>query len=78
MRRIDGGRTLQVFGPCDQYGEFLPRGVSRIDYIHKERGREMHCVMDYDEACMLRDELQHAITEIEANRAERRKRKAST
>lgn len=70
MRRIDGGRTLQVFGPCDQYGEPLVGGVARIDFIHKTPGVvEEHCVLDYAEACMLRDELVSACAVIESNRA---------
>lgn len=69
MRRIDGGRTLQVFGPCDEYGDRLTGGVSRIDFIHKVPGVEEHCVLDYAEACMLRDELVSACAVIESNRA---------
>ena len=68
MRRIDGGRTVQAFGPCDQYGDPLPLGVSRIDMIYRAVGCEHHIVLDHAEAVMLRDELQHAVSEIEANR----------
>lgn len=68
MRRIDGGRTVQAFGPCDEYGDPLPHGVARIDMIYRAVGCEHHIVFDYAEAVMLRDELQHAVSEIEANR----------
>ncbi len=69
MDKIDGGRRLQAFGPCDEYGDPLPNGVARIHLIYRAVGATHGIVLDYAEAVMLRDELQHATTEIEANRA---------
>lgn len=67
--QIDGGRTLQAFGPCDEYGEPLPNGVARVRLVYRSSTARHGIVMDYREAVMLLEELQHATTEIEANRA---------
>lgn len=66
--RIDGGRTIQAFGPCDEYGDPKPDGVARVRMIYRSSTARHGIVLDYDEAVLLRDELQHATTEIEANR----------
>lgn len=67
--QIDAGRTLQAFGPCDEYGEPLPNGVARVRIICRTYSARHGLVLDYAEARMLFEELQHALTEIDANRA---------
>lgn len=66
---IDGGRTLQAFGPCDQYGDPLPDGVARIRVVYKSSAARHGIVLSYVEAQMLLEELTHACSAIEANRA---------
>lgn len=66
---IDGGRKLQAFGPCDEYGDHLPNGVARVRLVWRTGTGTHGIVLDYSEAVMLLEELQHATTEIEANRA---------
>lgn len=67
--RIDSGRTIQAFGPCDEYGEPKPGGVARVRMVYRSSVARHDIVLDYAEAVILLEELQHATTEIEANRS---------
>ena len=48
---IDGGRKLQAFGPCDEYGDHLPNGVSRVRLVLRT-GTALHGINSSgDENC---------------------------
>ncbi len=65
---MDSSRHLQCFGPCTEYGDLRPDGVARVRVDYKSSAVRTIIALDYNEAMMLKRELDGALLRIEENR----------
>jgi len=69
--KVDKGRTVQVFGPCNRMGDIDQDCCDFIRLFYRTTAAEHYFVIPYDEAFMLFRELDDATTDIQNNRLQR-------